>query len=95
MEEYLSVVELSSRIKLAKQTIYNLIHRNVFILNRHYLKPTPKKILFKWSAVQDWMEGDQPSASGQNLNSETQRVENLPIQTTKYSSDRPKSLFNI
>lgn len=93
MEEYLSVVELSSRIKLAKQTIYNLIHRNIFVLNRHYLKPTPKKILFKWSAVRAWLEGNQPS--GENINSETEHIENMQIEATEPSSERPKSLFNI
>jgi hypothetical protein len=55
MEEYLTVKELSSRIKFSKQSLYNIIHKGGFILGKHYLKPTPKKILFKWSEIQIWM----------------------------------------
>jgi hypothetical protein len=95
LEEYLSVAELSGRIKLAKQTIYNMIHRNTFTLNTHYLKPTPKKILFKWTAIQAWLEGDQPSKSDDKINLEKQVAENMPIQATESSSNRPRSLFNI
>ena len=60
MEEYLTVKELSERIKLAKQTIYNMIHKNEFVLNKHYYKPKAKIILFKWSAIEKWLEGDSP-----------------------------------
>ena len=58
MEEYLTVKELSEKIKFSKQSLYNLIHRGSFILGKHYLKPTPKKILFKWSEILSWM-GDE------------------------------------
>jgi predicted DNA-binding transcriptional regulator AlpA len=54
-EEYLTVPELSARIKFSKQSLYNFIHKGTFILGKHFLKPTPKKILFKWSAIQSWM----------------------------------------
>ena len=47
MEEYLTKDELCDRIKYQRQTVYNLIHRKVFIQGKP-LKPTPKKILFKW-----------------------------------------------
>jgi excisionase family DNA binding protein len=60
MEEYLTVKELSERIKLAKQTIYNMIHKNEFLLNTHYYKPKAKIILFKWSAIEKWLEGNNP-----------------------------------
>lgn len=59
-EEYLTVEELSARIKFSRQSIYNLIFKKEFILQEHYLKPRPKKILFKWSAVKAWLE--TPSA---------------------------------
>jgi len=55
LEEYLTVNELSNRIKFSRQSLYNLIHRGVFILGIHYLKPTPKKVLFKWSEIQIWL----------------------------------------
>ncbi|MGA3085763.1 MAG: hypothetical protein ABSE95_13360 [Thermodesulfobacteriota bacterium] len=56
MDEFLTVKELGLRIKMAKQTIYNLINKKIFIQGKHYLKPTPMKILFKWSEVLAWKE---------------------------------------
>ena len=56
MEEYLTVSELSSKIKFSKQSLYNFIHKGTFVIGKHYLKPTPKKVLFKWSKIQAWME---------------------------------------
>ena len=64
MEEYLTIKELSRRIKYERQTIYNLIHRKVFIQGKHFLKPTPKKILFKWSEVQAWIGEEGVEADG-------------------------------
>ena len=58
MEEYLTVKELSEKIKFSKQSLYNLIHRGTFVLGKHYLKPTPKKVLFKWSEIRSWMGDD-------------------------------------
>lgn len=58
MEEYLTTDELCERIKYQKQTIYNLIHRKVFIQGKHFFKPTPRKILFKWSEIQSWIGED-------------------------------------
>ena len=55
MEEYLTVKELSDRIKFSKQTLYNFINKKTFDLNKHYVKPTPKKILFKWSEIKKWI----------------------------------------
>jgi len=55
-EQYLTVKELSNKIKFSRQTIYNMIHKGDFVKGRHYIKPCPKKVLFLWSAVQAWME---------------------------------------
>lgn len=57
MEEYITIDELSSRIKYSKQSIYNLIHQKILVLQVHYFKPTPKKLLFKWAAIHSWIEG--------------------------------------
>ena len=57
-EEYLTVAELSERIKYSVQSLYNLINNGSLKLKRHYLKPTPKKILFKWTAILQWMGED-------------------------------------
>lgn len=55
MDEYLTLSELCDRIKYQRQTIYNLIHKRRLILGRHFLKPTPRKLLFKWSEMQIWI----------------------------------------
>jgi len=65
MEEYITVYELGERIKFSKQSIYNLIYKKKFILGIHYLKPTPKKILFIWAEVEKWLRqsADEPAES--------------------------------
>jgi len=63
MEEYLTTTELSQRIKLAPGTIRNLVWRNKFKENIHYIKPTPKKLLFIWGRVQEWLHGKPAVAS--------------------------------
>jgi hypothetical protein len=81
MEEYLTVKELSKRIKIATQTIYNLIHRKIFILNKHYHKPTTKLILFKWTEIEIWLKGNASNDEAE-----------VPIEKME---DQPKSLINI
>jgi hypothetical protein len=61
-EELLTIKELCERIKYKRQSIYNLIYKDKFILGIHFLKPSPKKILFKWSAISDWL-GDKSSST--------------------------------
>lgn len=99
MEEYLTVKELSQRIKLAVQTIYNFIHEGKFILGKHYLKPTPKKILFKWSAIQEWM-GECTKVQGPTDITDSEPViqatPQKPATPAKTSAPRQaKSLINI
>ena len=55
MEEYLTTIELSKRIKMAPGTIRNLVWRQEFKENTHYLKPTRRKLLFIWSQVEAWL----------------------------------------
>lgn len=90
MEEYLTVKELSSRIKFSKQSLYNIIHKGGFILGKHYLKPTPKKILFKWSEIQTWM-GEISCLSTIETSESFNQNENI----NNRSHIRPKSLINI
>ena len=74
-EEYLTVAELSMRIKFSKQTIYNMISTGRLVRGQHYVKPSRKKVLFAWSNMRAWLEnqndvtdersedpGDTPSA---------------------------------
>lgn len=56
MEEYLTTEELSGRIKMKPGTIRNLVWKKELKINTHYLKPTPRKVLFIWSAVQTWLQ---------------------------------------
>jgi len=73
-EQYLTVKELSAKIKYSQQTIYNMIHEGRFIRGEHYIKPSRKKVLFLWSAIYTWLESNevlrdeiqQPSKSKSN-----------------------------
>jgi predicted DNA-binding transcriptional regulator AlpA len=76
-EEYLTVKELSTKIKFSQQTIYNMIHKGDFIKGLHYVKPRPKKILFIWSAVSTWLEStDENTGDSSHQSSVTPPVEN-------------------
>ena len=55
MEEYITVRELCKRIGYKEQTIYNKIFKKEFIFSEHYLKPSSKKLLFKWSMMLQWI----------------------------------------
>lgn len=83
-EEFLTVHELSCKIKFARQTIYNMIFKGIFIQGIHYIKPRPKKILFKWSAVQEWMEPTPSKVQHQS-----------PVTDHIQSSPQEKCLINI
>ena len=91
MEEYLTVKELSGRIKLARQTIYNMIHKKEFVLHKHYYKPKAKIILFKWSAIEKWLEGDNPNLD-ESTPCPTQQIED---HNPAYTQKHPKSSINI
>jgi hypothetical protein len=82
MEEYLTVDELGARIKFSRQSLYNLIHRGTFILGKHYLKPTPKKILFKWSEIKVWM-GEPTSPVVKNNSCGTENSDSLRLSSPK------------
>jgi predicted DNA-binding transcriptional regulator AlpA len=93
MEEYLTIDELSNRIKFSKQTLYNFIYEGTFVLGKHFLKPTPKKILFKWSAIQAWME--QPLTSDDEVLSEHRLQGSAATSSQGLCPDQPKSSINI
>lgn len=69
MDEYLTTAELSQRIKMTPGTIRNLVWRRELKENIHYLKPTPRKLLFVWSQVQEWL---YRNSSGDYLKSANQ-----------------------
>ena len=55
MEQYLTTKELSNKIKMTPGTIRNLVWKKELKENVHYVKPTPRKILFVWSAIEGWL----------------------------------------
>lgn len=66
MDELLTTKELSKRIKMAPGTIRNLVSQKVLKKNIHYFKPTARKILFHWPAIEDWLRnGQKPSIINQ------------------------------
>ena len=93
MDEYLTITELSARIKFSKQSLYNLIHKGTFVLGRHYLKPTRKKILFKWSEILAWMG----ESSAPNEKNATESFDGGKITETSLRSqgDNYSNLINI
>ena len=54
-EKYLSMEELLEISKYKKQSIYNLINRGVFIKGVHFLKPSSRKLIFRHSAIMNWL----------------------------------------
>ena len=93
VEEYLTVRELSERVKFSKRTLYNLIYEGILVRGKHYIKPRPKKILFKWSAIQAWLE--QPPSSEDEALSEPRLQDTHNVSSQRLYSNQPKSSINI
>ena len=55
-EEYLTIAELSSRLKVKPKTIKNKMAIGTFIKGVHYFSPKGLGPRFKWSAVVAWLE---------------------------------------
>ena len=53
-EEYLTIRQLSARIKYSPQSIRNMMSRGVFQLGIHYVKPR-RRVLFQWSTIVAWL----------------------------------------
>ncbi len=63
-DEYLTTKELCERIKFKTQSIYNKIHRGELVEGTHFLKPSRRKLLFRWSAMMTWLGDKQPGSAG-------------------------------
>jgi hypothetical protein len=57
--EYISLRELTKRIPYCDGTIRNLMSSGVLKRGEHYVKPNGR-VMFRWSAVQAWLDGRQP-----------------------------------
>ena len=59
MEEYLTIAELAARLKLTPKTIKNKMASGIFKKGIHYFSPRGMRPRFKWSVIQDWLEGKE------------------------------------
>lgn len=53
--DYLSLHELCERTNYAPKSVYNMISQRIFTEGVHYFKPTKRKLLFFWPAVEAWI----------------------------------------
>lgn len=56
-DEYLSVAETASRVRLSVKRVYNLMSAGVLKEGYHFFRPTGIGPRFKWSRVVEWLEG--------------------------------------
>jgi hypothetical protein len=56
MEEYLTIAELSARLKIKPKTVKNKMAAGIFRRGVHYFSPAGLGPRFKWSAVVAWLE---------------------------------------
>jgi len=82
-EEYLTVEELSARLKLEPKTIRNKMASGIFRRGIHYFSPQGLRPRLKWSAVVAWIEGNNtqqesgiPMRRGYDLNLATSEIWN-------------------
>jgi hypothetical protein len=53
--DYISITELCDRITYAPKSVYNMVSQGIFKEGTHYFKPTPRKLLFFWPAIEEWI----------------------------------------
>lgn len=56
MDEYLTISELSVRLKISPKTVKNKMASGAFRQGVHYFRPPGMQARFKWSAVVRWIE---------------------------------------
>ena len=91
MNELIKCEELSERLKLKKQSIYNMIYRGEFVVNQHYFKPTNGILLFDWAAIKDWLRG----SNIQNKVAVKQAFQPTNATHNKNPKTQPLNLINI
>ena len=84
MNEYLTTKELSQRIKIARQTLYNKKYQGEFQQGVHFLQPSPKKTLWIWQAMIEWLE--KSSQHNRNASGKAESIRN------KMDSDKDDSI---
>jgi hypothetical protein len=61
-EEYLTIEELSARLKIKPRTIKNKMAAGTFQKGVHYFSPNGLRPRFKWSAIVAWLEAKEEAA---------------------------------
>jgi len=61
VEEYLTIAELSARLKIKPKTVLNKMAAGIFRRGVHYFSPVGLGPRFKWSAVVAWLEQSVPA----------------------------------
>ena len=94
MEElYLDLKELCERIKYKPQSIYNNINKGIFVKGKHYIKPSARKLLFKWSGIREFIgEVGDICDTAPLVNCETAM---LAKSDNDYQKQKPKSRIKI
>ena len=59
MEEYLTISEVASRLKLKPKSVKNKMAAGIFRKGVHYFSPPGLGPRFKWGAVIAWLEHSQ------------------------------------
>jgi len=99
-ERFISLKELCQRLSVAKQTIYNKIGSGVIVEGVHFFKPTGGKLLFKWSAMLEWVESTGakiPPSSNTLLQQKIEQTGNQNCQVSLHSKQQAtnKNFINI
>jgi len=63
-EEYLTIAELSLRLKVEPKTVRNKMANGTFTRGVHYFSPKGIRPRFKWSAIVAWLEGEEQQKRG-------------------------------
>ena len=62
-EEYLTIEELSARLKIKPKTVKNKMAAGIFLKGVHFFSPPGLGPRFKWSAVVAWLEQSEKAVT--------------------------------
>jgi len=57
-KDYVTIKEMCERTSYAPKSVYNMVSQGVFKEGTHYFKPTKRKLLFFWPAIEQWIRGE-------------------------------------
>lgn len=63
-EDYLTVMEVAARLKLAPKTVRNRMRDGTWQQGVHWLSPRGIAPRFRWSAIVRWLEGGEAATGG-------------------------------